>query len=587
MQPFYSRMLICFTLSSKGSSSVEDAGAVPVLDDRTLERSLKSSKKDSSKKDNSKKTAAGQDVCDLDGDMDLNNALMSVMKMEDMDEMEMMFDTMNILAPAVKAVRDIMEEMQEQGGGDTSDVTDLDIVESMLSPPVAPTGERDLQEMKTTLWSGERNLSTNGQAPSGLTPSQQASWSMAYYSLSIVLMNAGYNPDPGPLTSVTRRGNYFDFAEVVADYICSDSSVSASFFSASKEIAMTENDDLATAMYEQFASIFQLLGIGRQLALARRQDALGPLSSNSAISRLCGRLIACFNSGASTTQAITNKRVSRGEADYNGAFADFAANMCKLKQEAGTRLTIHGSGASLAVGTSPTGATFGPKTFTNGAITYTGLPIGQKLYIQSYGQPSTPSQINKITFESCTASAHSLQTFYSLNEFDSFSFYSEPRGGSMWNELLFNPRSVAADTVLIGDGPVNRNGGNNAKLSGAINGNVIREMKYLAKRSSRSQSPQNDLESCQNFFLNFYCHSFTTWATGGITKFSFNADKATNFRGISVRKGVDHAGSTRFFFRYGNVGFNPFVFGPGEKNIVPAVDTGEKKWVYEDASVTF
>jgi hypothetical protein len=226
---------------------VKDAGAVPVVH-RTLKRFKKNKK--------SKKKA---DVCDGDGDMPqgVANTLMLVMKMTSMDEMD---DTvaMNVLAPAIKAMRSAMEDIGEQG---TETITDLAIVESMLSPPAAPVTRKLHEELETTSRSGERKLLH--------TASQQASWNMAYYSFSIILMNAGYAPG-GPLTNdITNRGSYFDFAAAVADYVSSNGSgVSWSYYSLSRGIA-ERVEDYPTVAFKHFESIFNLLGIGKQLELAR------------------------------------------------------------------------------------------------------------------------------------------------------------------------------------------------------------------------------------------------------------------------------------------------------------------------------
>jgi hypothetical protein len=177
---------------------VKDAGALPVL-----HRTLKSSKK------KSKKNA---DVCDGDGDMEMNNALMSVMQMESMDEMEDESATMAILTPAVAAVRDFMEELKAGAG---NDVTDEEIVKSMMSNHTGDA-RRNLQELEATL-SGARNLPCqNAQSRNGLTDSQQASWDMAHCSFCMILIITGYEPT-GALTDVNSRGKCFDFAEVVAD----------------------------------------------------------------------------------------------------------------------------------------------------------------------------------------------------------------------------------------------------------------------------------------------------------------------------------------------------------------------------------
>ena len=77
---------------------MKDAGAVPVLR-RALEGS-----KGTKKNKKSKKKAA---VSDGDGDVDVNNALMSVMKMESMDEMDDKSHTMDVLKPATEAVREL------------------------------------------------------------------------------------------------------------------------------------------------------------------------------------------------------------------------------------------------------------------------------------------------------------------------------------------------------------------------------------------------------------------------------------------------------------------------------------------------
>jgi hypothetical protein len=259
----------------------------------------------------------------------MNNVLMFVMKMESMDEMEDESKTMNMLAPAVDAVQEIMEDMEKQAGSSniSSSVSDHAIVESMLSPtPPIIDATGNLEESEATSWSGKRNLLfQDGQGCCGFTDSQQALWSMAYYSFCIILMNAGYVPT-GPLNDVTSWGRYFDFAKVVADYV---SEYSGSFFSSSSSIATQA--DYGTSLYNQFKSIFDILGIGKQLALARNQDALGPLRSNYKISRLYGKLIvAVKNLGAASTQGVVANRVQRGNVIYDGAFADFTANMCKL-----------------------------------------------------------------------------------------------------------------------------------------------------------------------------------------------------------------------------------------------------------------
>jgi hypothetical protein len=539
---------------------VEDAGAAPVL----YERVLKSSKKNKAGKKTGKKTGKKAseekaDVCDGNVDMDVNNALMFVMNMENMDDVEAA--TINILAPAVEAVRFFMVE---QGGGDTSNVTDDDIVESMLSP-FTGDATRNLQETKTL----------DRQAPTHLTRSQQATWSMAYYSFSVILMNAGYTPDSDT--------EHFNFAKVVADYI-SSSSESADVLARSYEIAIVADTDQVTAVYYQFASIFNLLGIGKQLELARRQDALGPLSSDADISRLCGKLIAAFNVGARTTQSTSNERLARGESTYNGAVAEFAASMCKLRNQAGTRLTIHGSGFRFGAGTSTTTDDIGSGIFDNGSLVFTGAPIGTKLFIRSYGTPADPTSINRMTFESCTATAHSTQTFYSLNEFDSFSFYAHTSGGTGWNHVMFNPSSPGLpNTVVIGDGPSSPSGGNRAAVLGTSSGQPFLETSYYAPNGP------DPWKACENAIPSFMCHSFTR--SQAITEFRFNSNTATNFRGFSLNNGGELNGdipaNIRFFFRYGNIGFNPANGMAGEGNLVPAVGTGDKKWVYEETSATF
>jgi hypothetical protein len=289
---------------------VKDAGALPVL-----HRTLKGTKKNRKNKKSKKKA----DVCDGDGDMDVNNALMSIMQMESMDEMEDEAYTMAILKPAVNAVREIMEGLEN---GSTSETLDTDIVSSMMTN-FTDSARRNLQELEATP-SGERNLLyQNLRGQNGLSDFQQASWGMAYYSFCIVLILTGYMP-AGSLTDVNRRGKYFDFAEVVADYV-TESGVSASFFSGSNTIASTQSD-VSTAVYEQFESIFYILGIGKQLELARHQDALGPLASNSEISTLCGRIIALKNMGTVYTRDAIKDTSDIILADTRDKFA---TNMCQ------------------------------------------------------------------------------------------------------------------------------------------------------------------------------------------------------------------------------------------------------------------
>ena len=313
---------------------MEDAGAAPVLYERDLKSSKKMAGKKASKISNKKASKERSDVCDDNVDMDMNNALMLMMKMESMDKMDgMEADTMSMLAPAVKAVRFFMEEMEEQGGRDTSNVTDSDIFASMMSPS-AGNASRNLQGMETTMRSGDRrNLSHyntyRSEPPFYLRqpenslqdPSERAAWSMAYYSFAIVLMNAGYTPTLWPAQ--------FGFAEVVADYLCTTDSVSASFYDSNHEVAFLETINygkynvLATFAYLQFAAIYDLLGIGKQLSLARQQRALGPLSSDAAIRELCGKLIASYKSGATSTEASSN-------VFYTSAVAEFNRNLCAV-----------------------------------------------------------------------------------------------------------------------------------------------------------------------------------------------------------------------------------------------------------------